>query len=226
MSKPRFLVAPPRDPQPGEERGAPVCDVLAAVGTPQSVRSALRALASETGIQTGLDGVRQLRPLVAQAHEILRERLEAGGTIENYLSGRARLADSAVVGLLHVASLRSGVRGNGMVAPLAAVAVGGYGRRELAPCSDLDLLFLLPEQCGPCAGEGAATTAACANMVVAGLWDLGFTIDHAARSSQECLDLAREEPTVLAGLLDRRFLWGEHGLFAALDAGLADFFRR
>jgi hypothetical protein len=188
MSKRRFLVAPPRDPWPGEESGAPVCDALAAVGTLRSVaaaarepggaltaviRSALRALASETGMQTGLDGVRHLRPLVAQVHEILREGLEAGGTVEDYLLGRARLADSAVVGLLHLASLRSGVRGNGMVAPLAAVAVGGYGRRELAPCSDLDLLFLLPEQCRSCGGEGTAATVACVNTVVAALWDLG-----------------------------------------------------
>ena len=55
------------------------------------------------------------------------------------------------------------------------------------------------------------------NAVVAGLWDLGFTLDHAARSSRECLDLAHDEPAVLAGLLDRRFLWGGYPLFAALD---------
>src|ERR1700732_3457111 len=86
-----------------------------------------------------------LRPLVAQAHEVLRERLEAGGSVEDYLRGRARLADSAVVGLLHIASVCIGLRGDTMVAPLAAVAGGGYGRSELAPGSDLDLLFLLPD---------------------------------------------------------------------------------
>jgi [protein-PII] uridylyltransferase len=49
-------------------------------------------------------------------------------------------------------------------------------------------------------------------------------LDHAARTSQECLDLARDEPTVLASLLNRRFLWGGFGLFAALDADLAGLF--
>jgi [protein-PII] uridylyltransferase len=189
-----------------------------------AIRHALRALASETGPQTRLRGVKLLRPLVARAHEVLRERLEAGGSVEAYLRGRARLADSTVVGLLHIASVSTGMRGDNMVAPLAAVAVGGYGRRELAPGSDLDLLFLLPESSQSRAGGDAAATAACVNAVVAGLWDLGFVLDHAARSSRECLDLARDEPAVLASLLDRRFLWGGFGLFATLDANLAGLF--
>jgi len=89
--------------------------------------------------------VKLLRPLVAQAHGILRERFEAGGSVEDYLRDRAKLADSAVIGLLHIASVSNRIRNRSMVAPLAAIAVGGYGRKELAPGSDLDLLFLLPE---------------------------------------------------------------------------------
>src|SRR5271163_5260953 len=69
-----------------------------------AIRHALRALASETGLRPGLSNVKLLRPLVAQAHEVLRERLEAGGSVEAYLRGRARLADSALIGLLHFAS--------------------------------------------------------------------------------------------------------------------------
>ena len=186
------------------------------------IRSALRALAFETGPGAAQRGVRCLRPLIAQAHEILRDRLEGGGAVEDYLAGRARLADSAVVGLLHIASIRAGIRRNRMVAPLAVVAVGGYGRRELAPFSDLDVLFLLPESNRLVASSGAA--AAMVEEVVAGLWDLGFTLDHAARSSRECLVLAHDQPAILAGLLDRRFLWGGHGLFAALDADVAGLF--
>jgi [protein-PII] uridylyltransferase len=221
----RPLTAPPSGSTEGWQAIGPICGVpSAAVGGATSdkvptaaIRHALRALASETGPLAGLRGVKLLRPLVAQAHEVLRERLEAGGSVEAYLRGRTRLADSAVIGLLHIASVATRMRGGNMVAPLAAVAVGGYGRRELAPGSDLDLLFLLPE-------SSRAATETCIKAVVAGLWDLGFVLDHAARSSQECLDLARDEPAVLASLLNRRFLWGGFGLFAALDADLAGLF--
>jgi len=183
-----------------------------------TIHHALRALASESGPGEGLNRVRRLRPMVAQAHDILRERLESGGSAEEYLRGRARLADSVVIGLLHVASISSGMRHGSMVAPLAAIAAGGYGRRELAPGSDLDLLFLLPESS---AGTVAPATQACIGAVVASLWDFGFVLDHAALSVQECLELARDNPTVLADLVDRRHLWGCQGLFAALDAELA-----
>src|SRR5262249_4425531 len=128
------------------------------------------------------------------------------------------------VGLLHIASVSAGMGGDTMVAPLAAVAMGGYGRRELAPGSDLDLLFLLPESGQSRAGGDADATAACVNAVVAGLWDLGFGLDPAAPRARDCLAPAPSEPAVLASLLDRRFLWGGFALFATLDADLAALF--
>ena len=109
-----------------------------------------------------------------------------------------------------------------MVARLAAIAVGGYGRRELAPGSDLDLLFLLPES-SP-SQTVAPAMQACIAAVVGCLWDLGFVLDHAARSVRECLELAKDNPTVLAGLVDRRHLWGCQGLFTALDSEVAALF--
>ena len=184
------------------------------------IRHKLRAIASESGPGKGFNAANLLRPLVAQAHDSLRERFEAGGSAEDYLCDRAKLADSAVVGLLHIASISSGMRDRSMVAPLAAIAVGGYGRKELAPGSDLDLLFLLPESSRACPGRIAPATKACISAVVASLWDLGFELDHAVRSASECLELARDDATVLAGLVDRRLLWGGFGLFTSLDTDI------
>jgi [protein-PII] uridylyltransferase len=110
-----------------------------------------------------------------------------------------------------------------MIAPLAAIAVGGYGRKELAPGSDLDLLFLLPECSRARAGAVAPATKACISVVVASLWDLGFALDHSVRSASECLELARDDITVLAGLVDRRFVCGGFGLFTSLDADIRAF---
>jgi [protein-PII] uridylyltransferase len=179
-----------------------------------------RAIMSQSGPGKWLNAAKLLRPLVAQAHDILREHFEAGGSVEDYLCARAKLADSAVVGLLRIASISNGIRNRSMVAPLAAIAVGGYGRKELAPGSDLDLLFLLPESSRAGAGGVAPATKACISAVVASLWDLGFVLDHAARSASECLELARADATVLAGLVDRRFLWGGFGLFTSLDTDI------
>ena len=55
----------------------------------------------------------------------MRERFEAGGSAEDYLYNRTKLADSTVVGLLHIASISNGIRDRSTVAPLAAIAVGG-----------------------------------------------------------------------------------------------------
>jgi len=184
-----------------------------------TIRHMLLAIASESGFKA-LDRVKELRPLVAQAHDILRELFESAGSAEGYLLGRARLADSAAIGLLHIASISSGIRGGSMVAPLAVIAVGGYGRKELAPGSDLDLLFLLPESSRAGAGGVAPATEACISAVVASLWDLGFVVDHAARSVRECVELAKDDATVLAGLVDRRFRWGGFGLFRSLDTDI------
>ncbi|MGV7219171.1 [protein-PII] uridylyltransferase family protein [Bradyrhizobium sp. UFLA05-112] len=184
------------------------------------IRHRSRAIASERGAGREPDPVKLLQPLVAQAHAILRERFEAGGSVEDYLRDRAKLADSTVVGLLHIASISTGLRSHSMVAPLGAVAVGGYGRTELAPGSDLDLLFLLPETSRACADGCAPATKACISAVVGSLWDLGFKLDHAVRSASECLELARNDATVLSGLLDRRFLWGGFGLFTSLDTAV------
>jgi UTP:GlnB (protein PII) uridylyltransferase len=198
----------------------PDCGRSTGVDSLTSIRHTLRALASESGPREALDKVRLLRPLVTKARDILRKRFESGDSPEAYLRHRARFADSIVIGLLHIASISKGIRDGSMVAPLAAIAVGAYGRRELTSSSELDLLFLIPESSSSFAGNVAPATRECIGAVVASLWDLGFEPDHATRSVKECLELAQDDPTVLDHLVDRRHLWGCYGLFAALDTEL------
>ncbi len=92
---------------------------------------------------------------------------------------------------------------------LALVAVGGYGRGELAPYSDIDLLFLLPYKPTP-------YTEQVVEYLLYALWDLGLKIGQATRSVEECLRHAKSDLTIRTGLLEARYLWGEQALFDEL----------
>ncbi|MFF4788840.1 [protein-PII] uridylyltransferase [Streptomyces sp. NPDC001276] len=99
---------------------------------------------------------------------------------------------------------------------VALVAVGGYGRGELSPRSDLDLLLLHH-------GGGTEEIAAVADRLWYPVWDLGIALDHAVRTPAEARGAARDDLKVQLGLLDARHLAGDLGLTTALrTAILAD----
>ena len=92
---------------------------------------------------------------------------------------------------------------------LAIIAVGGYGRGELAPYSDIDLLFLLPYKRTP-------YTEQVVEYLLYLLWDLGLRIGQATRSVEECQRLAKSDLTIRTGLLEARYLCGDQALFRDL----------
>ena len=92
---------------------------------------------------------------------------------------------------------------------LALVAVGGYGRGELAPYSDIDLLFLLPYKRTP-------YTEQVVESLLYSLWDLGLKVGHATRSVEDCLRHARSDLTIRTSLIEARYLWGDEALFGEL----------
>ncbi|MFE2292231.1 [protein-PII] uridylyltransferase [Streptomyces sp. NPDC059452] len=123
----------------------------------------------------------------------------------------ARLTDDWLTGLFTAAATRAGVRG------AALVAVGGYGRGELSPRSDLDLLLLHDGSAEP------AAVAALADAVWYPVWDLGLALDHSVRTPGEARRTAGEDLKVQLGLLDARPVAGDLGLVASLrTAILAD----
>ena len=97
---------------------------------------------------------------------------------------------------------------------LAVMAVGGYGRGELAPHSDLDLLFLLPYKLTPRHEQVVET-------LLYLLWDLGLKVGHATRSVDECMRQAKADMTIRTAMLERRQLWGDSELAAELDQRFA-----
>ncbi len=89
---------------------------------------------------------------------------------------------------------------------LSLVAVGGYGRGELAPQSDIDLLFLLPYKLTPRSEQVI-------EAVLYFLWDLGFKVGHATRSVDDCLRQSKADHTICTSLLEARWLWGDQDLY-------------
>lgn len=92
---------------------------------------------------------------------------------------------------------------------IGIVAVGGYGRAELAPFSDVDLLFLLPWKSTP-------HTEQVVEYLLYLLWDLGLKVGHSTRSVAECLRQAKADHTVRTALLEARWIWGDQALYADL----------
>lgn len=97
----------------------------------------------------------------------------------------------------------------GMPPGAALVAVGGYGRGELFPYSDVDVLVLLP------AGQGADAQRAAIEGFITACWDIGLEIGSSVRTVDECVDEAKRDVTVQTALLESRFVCGTRKLFGA-----------
>ena len=92
---------------------------------------------------------------------------------------------------------------------LCVAAVGGYGRGELAPFSDIDLLFLLPY-------KETGRQEQVIEYILYMLWDLKLKVGHATRSIDECIRLASSDLTIKTAMLEVRFLWGDRRLYNEL----------
>ncbi len=138
------------------------------------------------------------RSWLTDRRELLKEEFISTGKVTSLLTNQTRLIDS----LLSV--LYSHITGAGD--KVALVAVGGYGRGEMFPYSDIDLLFLYDQ-------EDEAAAANTVEFLLYILWDLGFKVGQAHRTIEEALELAKNDITILTNLLDARQVVGDKSLF-------------
>ncbi|MCL2524198.1 MAG: [protein-PII] uridylyltransferase [Betaproteobacteria bacterium] len=96
---------------------------------------------------------------------------------------------------------------------LALAATGGYGRDELYPASDVDLLILLPRPASKALREKLAA-------LLSHCWDIGLEIAHGVRTVVECLEAAEHDITIRTALLEARLLTGNGKLFASFERRL------
>ncbi|WP_027135269.1 [protein-PII] uridylyltransferase [Geminicoccus roseus] len=174
-----------------------------------SIRAAVQAL--------GVDGISDFPALLGalkrihdDARRAIRDSFEAGGKASATVGALSGVMDGLIQGLLDLASAHVYPTPNPTKGEeFAVLAVGGYGRSELCPHSDVDLLFLVPYKRTPVAEQ-------IAEFVLYRLWDLGLKVGHATRSTAECIKLAQQDLSVSTALLEARPLWGDEGSIGEL----------
>ena len=90
---------------------------------------------------------------------------------------------------------------------LTIMAVGGYGRGEMAPHSDVDMAFLTP-------GKQTAWCEQVIEAILYFMWDLALKVGHSSRSLDDMVRMARSDLTIRTALLEGRYVWGDQDLFA------------
>ena len=148
--------------------------------------------------------VEDLRGELRQSREALREGYLGGKSATWLLRAHARRID-AILGQLW--------REQNPARGMALVATGGYGRGELFPASDVDVLVLLDAEPGPAEGEEL-------EKFISRLWDIGLEIGHSVRTVEACIELARTDITIETSLLEARLLAGSAPLYRRLSKGL------
>lgn len=92
---------------------------------------------------------------------------------------------------------------------LSLIAVGGYGRRELHPLSDIDLLILSNAQQSPCHEQQIA-------QFIALLWDIKLEVGHSVRDLSQCIEVGSQDLSVATSLQEARYLCGNHSVYLSL----------
>ncbi len=153
-----------------------------------------------------------VRAALDHGRQVIRDRFEAHRSGLDTARANAFLVDQ-VVRALYDHTTQHVYRATNPTAQerLSVVAVGGYGRAEMAPYSDVDLLFLYPYKLTP---WGEQTV----EYLLYFLWDLGFTVGQSTRSIDECIRLAKSDVTIRTAILEARYIWGDRALFDELHA--------
>jgi len=146
----------------------------------------------------------QIRDTLLIAGEDIQRRFEAGESVIELVHARSKLIDELLIRLWKEQLEHSNA---------ALVAVGGYGRGELHPGSDIDVMLLLPESVPAEAEESLSG-------FVTALWDIGLEVGHSVRTVTQCFDEASADLTIATTLMESRLLVGPDALFQEMQASI------
>ena len=160
--------------------------------------------ASVETVETVENPLSLFRDCLRQGNATLTEHFEDGVSADILISARSWLVDQ----VLKRAWDRFMGEANDT---LSLVAVGGYGRGELMPASDVDLLLLLPD-----ADDGQYNRRL--EELLTFLWDIGLEVGHSVRTVRDCVEQSLTDITVATNLMEARLLTGSAGLFRRMQA--------
>ncbi len=176
----------------------------------RALQARLEALA-ESGAAPARGAVAEvLKGALADGRAEVRRRFEAGASGTEATQALAFLVDQVIRVLYDLAVTRAYPLSNPTAGErLAIIAVGGYGRGELAPYSDVDLLFLYPYKETP-------HTEQVVEYMLYTLWDAGLKVGQATRSVDETITRAKGDLTIRTAVLEARYVWGDQDLYLEL----------
>jgi [protein-PII] uridylyltransferase len=144
----------------------------------------------------------------------LRLRHQAGGGGREVCASRASMIDILLGHIFAAASAAAKEKTQTRAIPVSMVALGGYGRGELNPASDVDVMFLHPHT-GDEAPDSLARTV---EQVLYFLWDIGLKVGHSTRSVREAVAQANSEMLTKTAMLEARHLTGDEDLYQRFRA--------
>ncbi|MBF0471252.1 MAG: [protein-PII] uridylyltransferase, partial [Gammaproteobacteria bacterium] len=144
-----------------------------------------------------------VRSRLATVQDALAEAFAKGADIESLVATRSAVIDHLLISLWHQLT-------DHQWQEHALVAVGGYGRGELHPHSDIDILILLRQ-------EPTSAQQEVIQHFFTSLWDLKLDVGHSVRTLDECVTLADQEITVATNLMESRLLCGNSPLFNEMN---------